>query len=491
VAITKELLNNIAQTLRIARTDSGQLQPGAPVTVKLEPDISNLSVTDIVNGTFNLVWITKDVIFKDASLEGALDETSLTSNAGQPDNPDNKILRGLPISNPASSLNQTLTGTLNAPLTGALNGPLGQLTGPINGALGGTLTGTLTGAAGELIGTVANAPGLLGQLKGTIPIGPIQLPVGVQITWWVTDDSSPPNTLIEGQDYFATDGLNALVTTLVLLPGIARMSTMHPVPPPVRRIVHARITLQAGGITSDPIELRLPLLVPSIAIPTLLVLFRHPNFAPLANDGKDQGVALIIVPPDSPLANFSAIVNTLNALRSTIATLSLLNSPALSLAGFLLGLDVLIQVLSAPQPIVLMDTRLEIANLEDIKIDRGIFTVPIVDLDILALTAEDRFDSLIFIGKPGDKAQLSTNRNFVSSGGQFTITVRQELFVIMRDLRSALPSHEPVHNPDNIFTRNSAPDGRLSPRTRDPLDPLHTVTTFGHEISSIRITLAP
>ena len=115
----------------------------------------------------------------------------------------------------------------------------------------------------------------------------------------------------------------------------------------------------------------------------------------------------------------------------------------------------------------------------------------IVNVDLLALTAEERFDSLIFVGRPGDKATLFTQRTFQAGGGHFTVTAQKELFVILRDLRSATPDHQPLHVPDDTFVRNSAPDGRLSPRVRDPVDPLHTVTTFAHELSSLKVTLVP
>jgi hypothetical protein len=479
-----------------------------PVSVGLYPSVTNLSITATITGALSLVFITKEVVFKDASLEQVLFDPevdnealirALTSNEGHPDDPANKITRGLPIPDPAAPVARTLSGTLSGTMSGDVEGTLtgsigGPLTGPVSGVLSGPVTGTLNeqaGQVGQVIGTAANAPGLLGQLRGEIPIAPVEVPVTVQVRWSVLDgDVTPPTPLVEGTDFFAPEGLTTSPTaTFVFLPGIVRLSISTLLPPPARRIIHAEITLSAQGISSDPLPLDLPVLVPSLAIPTVLALFRNPNFAPSANAGKSPGVVLLVVPPDSPLASFDHLLTTLRALKVSIDPLSALSSPALSFAGFLLGLNSLISALDAPQPIVLIEAQTEIPFLNRIPVDRGVYTLPYFDADLLALNAEDRFDSLIFLGKSGDQAVLFNNPEFNGAGGQFTITVRQEMFAIIRDLRSDNPVHQPVHDPIDVFHRDFPPGGAWSPRTRDPIDWGHTVTTFAHEISSLKLIL--
>jgi hypothetical protein len=495
MSVTREILNSLGSTISIVRSGPTEVRAGAAITVGLAPAASELSVTDVVTGALELLWITKDVIFKDASLEHTLDETTLTSDGTNPPNPAHRIMRGLPIPDAVQALNGAVNGTLTGLANGTLNGTVsgaltgGTLTGPVTGTvsgpLTGALTGTITGQAGQAIGTAANAPGLLGQLQGSIPIAPVQVPVGLQVTWSVLNsDASPPTALVEGTDFVAPSGLRSPIATFILMPNIVRMTTS--IPAPARRTIRATVVLSVGTVSSDPIQIDLPILVPSVGIPTMLALFRHPNFAPSANAGKEPGVVLIVVPPDSPLASFSQILTVLGALSTAVEPLAALPvTPAVNFSSFLLGLGSLTSALSAPQPIVLIEARTSIPLLDPIRIDRGIFTIPIFDVDVLPLNAEDRFDSLIFIGKSGDGASLFNNRSFDTTGGAITVTTMSEMFVIVRDLRSATPVSEPMGD----LTVDTAPDNGLSPRSRDPFDWGHRVSTFAHEFSSLRLNL--
>jgi hypothetical protein len=105
-----------------------------------------------------------------------------------------------------------------------------------------------------------------------------------------------------------------------------------PSPPlQVTRFIRAIVTLAAGGTTiviNDPSNPNnvpdvtlpdVPVLIPVLAIPTLLALFLHVDFA--AKDGDDDGAVLIVVPASSPLRSFEQVQPLLNTLESTVSSL--------------------------------------------------------------------------------------------------------------------------------------------------------------------------
>jgi hypothetical protein len=487
------MLNDLGRTLNISRTGSGEIRPGSPISARLEPPASELSVTGTVTGAqsvaLSVVFAVKNVVFKDASFEESLTKDALKSDADQP---AAKILRGVPIPDPAGALGGTISGILDGTLSGMLSERLGGgLAGPVRVPL----SGMLTEQAGHVIGAIENAPGILGQLDIKLPAVPVQVPVNMSVEWTVLDGTVvPPRPMAEGTEFFAPDGLTSPAATFIILPQIGRESTSNPLLPPARRIIRAEVTLSTtlstGSVASAPRIIDLDVFVPSISIPTILALFRHPNFAARVEAGNLPGVVLLVIPPDSPLTSFTQVLTALRALRAAIGPLAAFSTPILSFAGFLLGLDSLINALDAPQFIMLIEASTSLARMDAIPVERGFFNI--LGFEVLPLNAEDRFDSLIFIGRSGDSAHLFNIVSFDTSAGDFTITARQEMFVMIRDLRSASPAHEPLHTPtDDVFAPGNLPDGRLHARTRDPADLGHHVTTFGHEISSLTLTLAP
>jgi hypothetical protein len=499
MTVTREILNDLSRTIQVVVSESAASRNQALLTFNGSLSPTTLHVTDAITGALDVVWIAKDVVFKDSSLEPSLDATALTSDGGGAANPAHRIARGLPIPDVTQALtgaiSGSLTGTSMGALTGTVTGTLtgattltGPVAGNVSGPISGVLNGTVSSQGGGVIGTMANAPGLLGQLRGNVPLAIGEIPVALSVTWSVLDaDMTPLATVAEGTGFVAPGGLNLPTVSIIFMPAIVRLT--HTPPPLSHRIVRATVVLSVALVMSDPINIDSRVEVPALPIPTILALFRHPNFAASSRAGADPGVVMLVVPAASPLASFGDFTRVLGLLNDTVSALtSIPAAPGLDLAAFLLGLSTLRGALAAPQPIVIVDGENSIPFLNAFRVDRGVFTIPIIDVDLLPLDCEVRFDSLIFVGKSGDGASLFNNRSFDGTGGQLDVSTGGEMFVIIRDLRSATPAAEPMGTTP-VVTVITAPDGRLSPRSRDPFDWGHRVTTFGHEFSSLRLNL--
>ncbi|HEX6289541.1 MAG TPA: hypothetical protein VFZ66_10140 [Herpetosiphonaceae bacterium] len=265
-----DVLNNLAKTLRIDLTGPAQPAPGQTATAQIVPQLSDIGVTEVLDGVVNVTWITKDVRFSTAKLEPTLAAAGL----------DPKILGGI---------------------------PLGGIT-PLEGV-----------------------PGLLGQLTGSIPLPTTTtVPISVEVEWSITDERG--TTLTLGTDFLAPEGLTNPTVSVIFAPETAELTTDNPLPAPIRRNLNARVRLTASGTQTAFIPLpSIPILVPALPLPTILALFLHTDFQ--ARSGDDDGAVLIVVPANSPFGSLQQLQPTLNQLQGAASTLASFASFAAFVAG--------------------------------------------------------------------------------------------------------------------------------------------------------------
>lgn len=383
---TLEALTDLANSLRIVRDGPPEVMPGQPVSARLAPPTDSLSVTDFLPGPLDLKLVTKQIRYLTPGPEPSLAPADLVA----------QIVGGIP---------------LRLPVVGNLVG-----------------TEELNGVPGELT-----------QLEGTLPI-PVQAPVTVTVEWSVRDADG--SLLAEGDSFLAPDGLASPQVVLVFAPEVVELTASAPPPVAVQRFLHARVRLAAGGVTTPDIDLPpLPLLIPALAIPTVLAMFLHSNFQP--RDGDDDGAVLVLVPEDSPFRSLAALQPTLDTLDSAVSRLT----GFARFASFLLGLRDLTAALGA-QPHVQFRAQDGIGNLNDITlIQRGFFSND--------TEAEDELSSLIFLGPPGRKVECFVARRFRDGEGRFDLTIARsvvegeeriglELFTAARSLHAATPATVPT-----------------------------------------------
>lgn len=303
-------LTNIANGMRVARDGPTQVQPGQPVGVRLIPTTLQLSAPALADGALNLLFITKNVRFKDAT---AL-PTSLTPTSTNPD-----ILGGMPIPT--------------------------------------TVTGTLEGVQG-----------VLGQLSGSLPI-PLQVPVSVTVQWSVRDAPAPQGKeLVSGTDYLAPDGLQVPEISLIFPADVVEL-TKDATLPAKTLFIHAKVQLSAQGVTTPFIDLpEVPITIPALAIPTVAAFFRHADFRAVDGDNV-PGAVLIMVPANSPFRSLDQLAPVLTSIQSLLSSLTALPR----FATFLLGLEQLTSALAALQAPRLQFRAAEgIGSLEDVVYVEGI-----------------------------------------------------------------------------------------------------------------------
>lgn len=273
--------------------------------------------------------------------------------------------------------------------------------------------------------SIPGITGVLGQLAGTLPIKS-ELPVKAEVTWSVLDEAKEP--LVENVDFFAPDGLDVLEPSF-LFPfrpahDVVEL-TLDPPEPIGKRFIRATVKLTVGSLETNPPQITLPdvpVVLPKIAVPTLLALFLHSDF--------NRGAVLIVVPSNSPLKSFEQAQPILNQLDSTIQSIR----GKLDLGSFLLGLPELTGALNA-QPHVQFRASNQISNLNDITlIQRGFFEND--------TEAEDELSSLIFIGPPDKKVRCYIAREF--GGDRFELTIKEDLYALIRTLHVPEPVTEPA-----------------------------------------------
>jgi hypothetical protein len=367
-------------------------------------------------------------------------------------------------------------------------------------SLSGALGGNITGSSAEFTATVTPEPDNDG-FAALVPT-PFRLPVRVEMTWSVHEDvkvrrpHSPVPSVqrvpADAGTFIALDGLTSPVCSFAFLPEVTELTSARP-SVSVRFVrAHVELTVDpslvpvlAGVIGAEPITVGpvvlpdVPVLIPALAVPKVLALFRHDTFEPFQ---EDDGFVLIVVPSSSPLRGLEQLDSVLGELGSVLSKLSALRSPGLSVAQVLPRVDEALNNFAAfllgvrklagaqRQPHVRFRVADSIADLNELHMIKRSFAD--TDLSQKDTRAGDEISSLIFIGLPGEKVKCWNNTDFrdpvpgsigiATRDGQLLITARSEMIVAIPNLHSALPKTEPPgrtqvsKNPDNPETFGDA-----------------------------------
>lgn len=362
-----DVLRGILDSLSTQTFTPGTPGPGQLVEIGLVPPLSDLTVADVLTGDLDLTWVAKDVLYGTADLEPSFVPINL---------------------NAATSGGQPAVTNL-----------------------------------GSLV-TLPGVPGMLGQVKGQIPLAAgSSLPVSASISWQVLDEAGSP---LAGDQFAAPSGLSAPRITVAFVPEFFELGAG--VPAPRRRLLRVTVTVSAGGQTVGPRTLPdVPVVVPPVALPTVLALFLHRDFAP--RSGGDDGAVLVVVPNVSPLGS----VDALNPILQDIAGLANALRTIGTLAGFATGLGMLRTALAQPHVVFRKADRIN--NLNDIDlIQRGFFEND--------TEAEDELSSLILLGRQGRNTHCCNDRDMRTGEGDFTVTAGSSLMALVRNLHSIAPAVE-------------------------------------------------
>lgn len=445
----EEQLTSMARGIRLIQPTTPMPLPAGVFRVQIAiPGGQQMSVTETVTRIvsqdceLNLGWLTKDVRFQ-------------TPNLTAPPSPlatdDRSVVGGMPVGDVLRLNVQNVTGSL-PPGVAAL---FGTLNGSINTA------GNAPDAA-----SLPGVPGVLGRIVGSVQIpiqttGPVERPLAVSVRWRITDDgrtatdvswtlnpdgapddSNPVNRPFSGRGGdVSPDPARALQPLQIIFPP-AFTELTDPVqsssPPVISRTIHASVRLQTRdtGISSDWIDLPpLSVTFPAIPVPTVLVLFK----------GSDFGDNIVIVVPStSPLSDVGTVIGALNALNTTISSLTMplpstdpLSISLAALLSRLADLPTRIQgIRDRRGEDVLFRKADEIAYLFDVVWYWGI-------LYIGRDTAQDNISSLIFIGPPRRRVDCFNADNFRDIEGQMYVTLGPELIAEISSLDSASPASTP------------------------------------------------
>lgn len=394
-----QVLSEVRGRLQLVLTSPTHIQPGQPVTASLIPTTQEIDVSELANGVLNLAWVGKDVLFtsKDpvdvpnqGDLEG--DELAKTKVA---------LVSGQPFPPPA----------------------------PVVGG-----------------GPVANPPGVLGQLFGTLALP--QLKIGLRVRWVVRDQAGLD--LKEGQDFVAAQGLNSPTVSLVF-PPIFREFRLDTLTDPGGSVICLSVegTLSLGAKNLPFAIGPVPVLLLPLIIPTVVVLFSEPNFG-LTHDSS----VLIIVPKHSPFASAEPLFKTLKKIEAAVSALRGIGG----MASFFLGLDELIGTVP-DHPRIRFAAADGIPRLGKIKIKRR----PWYHLLGEDPNWDDRAFSLIVFGLPGTKVQFFNDVDFKMGTGQgnfdialFNTLPDLDFFVAVRTLDTT-DDKEPETFPPSFSAKNRVP----------------------------------
>lgn len=509
-AQAEQILESIRRRFHLVLTSPTQLQPGQPLTAAVIPSLQEIDASDLATGVLNLAGVVKDVLFDDTNPvsvptpaevtnPSALDGDNLAKAAA-------RVVGGQPLSRPLDgTLNLAWTAkdvvfknpnVMDVPSGGSLEGdalaaaanvaggepfppPAPILNGPTTPSVSNVL-----GTLGQLFGGIGikdaapppatpTVPGLLGQLFGTV--GLPQLKVQVKVRWVVRDTFG--KELKDGEDFIAAQGLSSPTVTMLLQPTFQelRLDTMRN---PGGSIIclSAMVTLSLGAKTLDFTVSPVPVLLLPLLIPTVVMLFSEPNFG-LSHDSA----VLIIVPKHSPFASAEPLFKMLKKIEAIISALRGLGG----MASFFLGLDELLGTVP-DQPRLRFIAADEIPKLGDIIIKRR----PWYHVLGEDPSFDDRVSSLIIFGKPGTRVQFFNDTNFKTSPatkqGNFDIklgNVAPELdyFVAVRTLDTD-DNVKPETFPQKQPNLPNSPDrvARFEPDTKGGDNRWHT------DMSSVR-----
>jgi hypothetical protein len=322
-------------------------------------------------------------------------------------------------------------------------------------------------------------PGLLGRLRGTIPI-PVevidQLSGGVpnvdarlRITdergqavstaSWTVGSRTISGSAVSIPRDLLTDAALSGTTSIarVQLPVQFVELTLDALPI-TRYQIQASVRLSIGETSTGWIDVPpdpIPLSIPALAIPTVAVFCTANNFS---------GRKLIMVPTSSPLTEPGELRNVIEALQGVLNDLS----ETLSFLGLFVSSirDIHTALLpgggQAAPAFVKADG---IANLQ---------TTVLVERGLWDFNAGDHFNSVLLIGPENRTLEMFNNPDYKDREGQLDLVLDRSLIALIRRLDSASPT--------------SVPSGAARVRRR-PTDPTTTdsdsVDSFANEISSV------
>lgn len=421
-------LSDFQSVLRVERSGPPIIDPGEFVTLKITPSLSDLRVTQLV--------------LRDVQLNGLIEPTGgdvTQATTGTitftPQAPAQIDLQGL-----AGTLTQTLAGQLTFPV--AIPGQVNLSTQSPQAPASQTLTGTI-----DL---------------------PQDAPVAAGVSWLVLDEWG--NELSEEQ-FLAPEGLNASSLSILFVPPIVELRQDDPLPAPRKYRIRCQVTLSAMGDTQTFSLPEVPVLVPFIAVPTVLALFPKPNFMP------ERGALLVVVPEHSPFREAGELLRLINKLQGIMARLTAIPRFAL----FVLGLQRLAAAIQPPR--LRFKVADEIDNLNQIKLaDIDVSYVRYHGADIFDvgdagndMEAEDEMSSLMLLGLPGRRAECYNRREFKPGQGQMNVTTGADMFVALSDLKSPDPVPPPLDDP----LHQGNPGVTIAAEPSDP------DKAFNNELSSI------
>lgn len=282
--------------------------------------------------------------------------------------------------------------------------------------------------------------GSLGAVTGSLPF-PLKVPAGFSVRWDVRRGDVPAE---EGTEFFAPDGLTSPEIPLFFPPVPVTVQEFKNgqslLTPPTIFSLRASVTLSTGLSVPTTFEVppppapAIPLPVAALRIPTMLVLFRHKNFAALEN-GR-PGFALVCVPVNSPLKDVSTLLTTLNTLKTAVAAVS--SFLPLKFANFLRGIPTLAGALTNAQTVMLtsFNNKNEIPDLNKLTIidRRG----PLVN----DVEPSNNASSLIFMGA-AKQMDCFTQDNLGGAKLDIRTTTQiDNILVVIRDLHTERPVSE-------------------------------------------------
>lgn len=360
-------LEAMSKSLSLAFVGPAVPAPGDPVVAAIRPQLGTIEAAEILTGKLDLTWITKDVVYKDSDLHDKFEKEEIDKA---------------------------------------------------------TVTGQTVSKTGTII-TAESTPGVLATLRGTIPFATsVQVPVSATVTWDVLD-ANDKSVAGDPNVVHAPNGLSGTELAVLLAPALVRQGDGTP---PATYKLKATVTLSANGRTAPPVTRSLEVRVPALELPTVLATFVHSNFQP--RHGDDEGAALVVVPPKSPLGGLAQLQALLDTLQAALGRLSRFAR----FASFLVGVNELASALTAhPSAYIQFRETDAISNLNTITlVQRGW-----LENDT---EAEDELSSIILLGFDGTVAEFFEERGF--KGQSFKLRTKEAHLAIMRTLHGAEPPVE-------------------------------------------------
>ncbi len=402
---------------------SGVLSDALPITIDLLLNTTQFTLGPTEGAQEQVTkLVTKSLLFQSPSI---LDDA-----------PFNGARPGLPFLNLAAL--PTLPGTggqqvidLNRPPASAISGVPG-------------LVGRLTTDVPSLVGSIVS------KITGTVSL-PVQVPLAISVEWSVRTGADPGSPAAAAGDYVVTADPSLPVASVTLRPETYDLLEGDSPVTPIKRWLHAKVTLAAGDVVQSRNLPSIEISTVSLGIPRIAAFFAYQNFT---------GPCLILVPERSTLPNVQDFLNALEPLEQVLAALQAFGT----FAGFAAGIANLAAGV-VTNPHVKFRRQENIANLNDITL---------VQNDPLTndMEAEDELSSLLLIGNDGARIQCFNSRDCADGEGWFEVNVRQYLAALVRNLHEQNPAAVP--GADSIEVKKAVPGGFPGPNS------------FGDTLSSVR-----